>query len=68
MEADDELAVVDPLLPADPPGGLVQFPAGEDQGEQPGAARVQVIGDLQDLVLAGPRLRFLTSATTKCAS
>lgn len=51
-EPDDELAVVDPLLPAGPPGGLVEVHAGEDEGEQPGAARVQVVGYLQDLVLA----------------
>jgi hypothetical protein len=36
----------------DPPGGLVGVSEGEDQGEQPGAARVQVVGYLKDLVLA----------------
>jgi hypothetical protein len=59
MEAHDELAMQDPLLPADPPGSVVQFPAGEDQGEQPGAVPVQVIGDLEDLVLAGPAAQVL---------
>jgi hypothetical protein len=52
-EPHDELAVLDPLLAADPPGGLVEVLAGEGEGEQPGAPGVQVVGDLEDLVLAG---------------
>ncbi|MGH3275222.1 MAG: hypothetical protein ACRDNZ_12975 [Streptosporangiaceae bacterium] len=37
-EADDELAVVDSLLPAGPPGRLVEVSTGDDQGEQVRAA------------------------------
>ena len=58
-EPHDELAVVDPLLPAGPPGRRVEVRTGEDQGEQPGAARVQVVGYLQDLVLAGSAAQVL---------
>jgi hypothetical protein len=64
VDPDDQLVVLDPLLPADPGGRSIQFGAGQDNGEQPGPMRVQVVSDLQDLLLPGRLVRFFTSATT----
>ena len=64
-EPDDELAVVDPLFPASPAGGLVEVSAGEDQGRTARCRGGSGSWPPADLVLAGSPAQDSRSAAAR---